>query len=170
MSTDCSVCIHTNCRFTLIFTGFPRAPHFLEKPLIKFWTVSNPLHGKFFRGNKNTHIFTFYVILPHWHDTGGWNPSSSKTRANLFYIVYIMGADDMATQGARASATIYWTELIRSPHVKCFNLYNFQKALGKSMYIVKGKLIDWFLVSLYISSILQAVCNLISRIDDACKK
>ena len=25
------------------------------------------------------HIFTFYVIPPYWHDTGGWNPSSSKT-------------------------------------------------------------------------------------------
>ena len=51
-------------------------------------------------------VFTFKVIPPHWHDTGSWNPSSSKTRTYIFYIVNIMAADDLVTQGARASATM----------------------------------------------------------------
>ena len=51
-------------------------------------------------------------------------PLTSKKRINLFYIVNIMGADIMATQGAGASATmiftIYYllTRLILSLHVK----------------------------------------------------
>ena len=51
----------------------------------------NPLHARFFRGSIK-HIFTFHVILPHWYDTGGWNPSSNKTRTYPFYIVNIMGS------------------------------------------------------------------------------
>ena len=35
-----------------------------------------------------------------------WNPSSCKTRTYLFYIVNIMGADVLVTQGARTSATM----------------------------------------------------------------
>ena len=42
-------------------------------------------------------------------DTGGWNLSSDKTRAYLDYIVSIMTADDLATQGARASAAMIMT-------------------------------------------------------------
>ena len=48
-------------------------------------------------------VFTFYVIPPQWYDTGSWNPSSCKTRTYLVYIVNIMAADVLATQGARAS-------------------------------------------------------------------
>ena len=58
-------------------------------------------------------IFTYYVILPHWHDAGSWNPTSSKRKTYLFYIVNIMGADVLATQGARASATMIFTVLNR---------------------------------------------------------
>ena len=42
-----------------------------------------------------------------WH--GSWNLSSSDTRTYLIYIVNIMAADDLATQGARASATMILT-------------------------------------------------------------
>ena len=69
----------------------------------------NPLHTNFFIGNK-----TYIYILchsPHWHDTGSWNPFSSKTRTYLFYIVNIMVADVLATQGARASVTMVLTML-----------------------------------------------------------
>ena len=68
----------------------------------------NPLHARFFRDNKKSYVFTFHVIPPHWHDTGSWNPSSSKTRTYhvLSYIVIIMDADVLVTQGARASATM----------------------------------------------------------------
>ena len=57
------------------------------------------------------HIFTLYVISPHWHDTGSWNHFSSKTRTHSFYIINIMGADVLATQGARASATMIFPML-----------------------------------------------------------
>ena len=56
---------------------------------------------------------TFCVIPPHWNDTGSWIFSWSKTIIYLFYIVNIMGADDLATQGARASATMILTMLDR---------------------------------------------------------
>ena len=64
----------------------------------------------FSEGTK-TYKFTFYVIPPHWHDTGSWNPSSSKTRTYLFYIVNIMGAVVLATQGTRVSAIMILTML-----------------------------------------------------------
>ena len=62
---------------------------------------------------KNKHIFSFYVTPSHWHDTGNWNPSSSRTRTYLFYKINIMGADVLATQWARASATMIFTMLNR---------------------------------------------------------
>ena len=68
----------------------------------------NPLHAKFFRGNIK-HIFTFYVIPPHWYDTGGWNPSSSKKRTHPFHIVNIMAVGVLETQGARTSAAMILT-------------------------------------------------------------
>ena len=59
------------------------------------------------------HIFTLYEIPEHWFGTGSWNPSSCKTKPYLFYIVNIMGADVLATQGAQASATVIFTMLER---------------------------------------------------------
>ena len=71
-------------------------------------THFNPLHAKFFRGNIK-HVFTCHVIPLHWFDTGGWNPSSNKTRTYPFYIVNIMAAAVLATQGARTSAAMILT-------------------------------------------------------------
>ena len=68
----------------------------------------NPLRAKFFRGNIK-HIFTFYDIPTHWYDTGGWNPSSNKTRTYPFYIINIMTVGVLATQGARTSAAMILT-------------------------------------------------------------
>ena len=59
------------------------------------------------------HIFTFYFIPPHWHDTGSWNPSSRKTLTYLFYIANIMASDALAPRVARASAAIIFTILNR---------------------------------------------------------
>ena len=67
------------------------------------------------RVRKQKHILTFYFIPPYWHGTGSWNPSSSKTRTHLLYIINIMGADVLATQGARAPATMIFTMLNRIP-------------------------------------------------------
>ena len=58
------------------------------------------------KGKK--HIFTFYIIPPHWHDTGSWNPTPSKTRTDLylFHIVNIMGADDLRVRSMCVSCKI----------------------------------------------------------------
>ena len=58
---------------------------------------------------KHKHIFTFYFISSHWYDTSSWNSSSRNTGTYSFYIVKIMAADVLATQGARASATLILT-------------------------------------------------------------
>ena len=68
----------------------------------------NPLCAKFFTGNIK-HIFTFHVIPLHWYNTGCWNPSSHKTRTYPFYIVNIVAAGVLATEGARTLAAIIST-------------------------------------------------------------
>ena len=45
--------------------------------LIDAQILINPLRAKLFGGSIK-HIFTFYVIPPHWYHTGGRNPSSNK--------------------------------------------------------------------------------------------
>ena len=41
------------------------------------------LYVLFFFQSWQNHRFTFYVIPPHWHNSGFWNPSSSKTGSEL---------------------------------------------------------------------------------------
>ena len=54
-------------------------------------------------------IRSFYFFASQWYGTISWNPSSCKTRTYLFHIANIMGADVLATQGARAfSYTAIW--------------------------------------------------------------
>ena len=65
----------------------------------------NPLRAKFFIGNI-TNVARICIIPPQGHGTCGWYPSSCKTRTYLFYIVNIICTDVLATQGARASATM----------------------------------------------------------------
>ena len=54
------------------------------------------------------HIFIFHVIPPHRYDTGGWNPSPSRTRTYLFYIVNIMGADAPGRKEPGHQHPWYW--------------------------------------------------------------
>ena len=56
-----------------------------------------------------------------WHSS--WNPSSSKTRTYLFYIVNIMAADGLVTQGARAWTIIIFTMLNRTVKIN-YNNWN----------------------------------------------
>ena len=58
----------------------------------------NSLRANFFQ-RKHKPVFTFYVIPLHWHAKDNWNTSSYKTRTYLFYILNIMPADVLATQG-----------------------------------------------------------------------
>ena len=66
---------------------------------------------------KHNHVFTISIIPPHWHDTSCWNPSSCESKTWLVFIVNIMAADDLATQGAMASATMISTLLKRNNSV-----------------------------------------------------
>ena len=43
------------------------------------WPRVNSLHAKFYQ-RKHDHVFTCYVIPPHWHAKDNWNPSLYKTR------------------------------------------------------------------------------------------
>ena len=64
----------------------------MEYPLASCFVQLNPLHAKCCRGSIHMY-FHFYVIPPHWYDTGSWNPSSWKPRTCLFSVVNIMGVD-----------------------------------------------------------------------------
>ena len=86
--------------------SFSKLPRELDSSLCTF----NPICANVFRW-KEKHIFTFYVIPPHWYEKGSWNPSSSKTKTCIFYIVNIMSADVLTTQEARSSATMIFTML-----------------------------------------------------------
>ena len=71
-----------------------------------------------FSEETQTGIYNLYMYhSPQSVDTDGWNSPSCKTRTFLFNIVSIMGADALATQGARASATVILTMLIRNNSV-----------------------------------------------------
>ena len=62
-------------------------------------------------------VSAIYIIPPHWHDTGSWDPSSCKTRTYLFYKVNVKDADVLVTQGLEASVTMIftgWTGIIRA--------------------------------------------------------
>ena len=72
----------------------------------------------FSEGKK--HIFTFYVIPPHWHDRGSWNHFSNKTRTCLFYISIswvVMSWRRKEPCHHQPWYLLYWTELTRSAHV-----------------------------------------------------
>ena len=54
-------------------------------------------------------MYLHFMSFFHIDMTCNWNPLLCKKRTYLFYIVNIMGADVLATQGARASATMVLT-------------------------------------------------------------
>ena len=47
------------------------------------------LYVPFCSQSEYKYMFPFYVIAPHWHDTGSWNISSCKTRTYLFSWCFI---------------------------------------------------------------------------------
>ena len=54
-------------------------------------------------------LLTLSIISEHRDDAGSWNLSSYKTMTCLLYIMNIMAADDLAMQGAKASAAMVLT-------------------------------------------------------------
>ena len=79
---------------------------YTECPPLGFWPDSAN-----YLINNDQCSSTRWLQIP-WHQilmTGGWNPSSNKTRAYPFYIVNIMAAGVLATQGARTSAAMILT-------------------------------------------------------------
>ena len=77
-----------------------------------------------------------YATPPHWHDTGSWIPSSSKTRTYLFYIVNIIDADVLTTQGASASATMILTLMKRNNSVSACLRLTFTCSVFLHIYII----------------------------------
>ena len=78
--------------------------------------ISNYFLKPFTRVNVlwETKISIIYTIPVHWHETSGWNRTSRKSRTWHFYIINTMGADDLATTGTRALATMVLTMLNRN--------------------------------------------------------
>ena len=66
-------------------------------------TKINPSGAKFFGGNKN--IYIHFMSFLHI-DMTQVVEMLSLVRIYLFYMANIIGADDLATQGARASTTM----------------------------------------------------------------
>ena len=58
---------------------------------------------------KHKNVFIFSIISEHFDGTCSWNLSWRKTGMHLSYVINIMAADDLATQGARASAAMVLT-------------------------------------------------------------
>ena len=54
-------------------------------------------------------IFAFLIISLHLNRTGNWNSFLWKTMTSASYRVNAIVADDLVTQGARASATMAYT-------------------------------------------------------------
>ena len=61
----------------------------------------------------NTKTCQKFIIPPQWHGAGSCNPSSCNT-TYLFHIVNNMGANVLATQGARASTIMVLAMLKRN--------------------------------------------------------
>ena len=85
---------------------------------------------------KREIILVFYIIHQDWDGTGSSNPSTKITRTCLFYIVNIIPADALATQGAGASAAVVLTRFSRiilfsAPQFVDRQLYNL---FGKSIF------------------------------------
>ena len=110
---------------------------------------------------KHKNACTIYTISQYVHDKG-WNPSSCKTITYLFNIANIMGADVLATQGARTSATMILTMLNRNnsvPAPKSFacldaaltNEYNYSCNENTPLF----KVVDQYWSACYVESTLR---------------
>ena len=75
----------------------------------------NPLRAKIFRGNKTYIYILWYSSTLTWHIQLKY--FLKYFLKYLFYMVNIMGADDLATQGARASASMILNESNRDNSV-----------------------------------------------------
>ena len=108
----------------------------------------NPLRAKFLRENIN--IYLHFMSCLH---AGSWNSSLSKTRTCLFYIINIMAADVLATQGARASATMILT------YVNWVNSVPALVQIMASHYLSQWWLLCWCIhASLGLNDLQMACC------------
>ena len=104
--------ISTPLKFYVYYAGTPQGDNHIELNAFTCWNIQKePKHilFRFMEWAKTCICSFFYIFPPYWYDTDSLNHPSSKTRTYLFYIVNIMGADVLATQGARASATMILT-------------------------------------------------------------
>ena len=59
------------------------------------------------------HVYTIFIISPHWYHTGSWNPSSTKS------VSWVLMSWRRKDPGYKQRwCWLCWTGIIRSPHVK----------------------------------------------------
>ena len=88
-------------------------------------------------------IFSFLSLFNTADSTASWNPCVWKTRTYLRCIVLTMSADDLATQGARASAVMVWH---RSPEMFRFQdlWVNCYRKAYKTSLLLQSQQTQWF--------------------------
>ena len=89
---DTSAINHRNMKRIVI-----KSSTFHPQTLMLLWQhgvihITKPFTCKFFQKNQK-YIFTFYILPPHKHGIGSWNPLPCNTTTYLFYLVNIMGGD-----------------------------------------------------------------------------
>ena len=67
-----------------------------------------------FSENIKKVIFAHYIMSQTWNRPGSWNSSLWKTTTRSSYIGDTTAADDLVTQGARASASMALTQFSRN--------------------------------------------------------
>ena len=106
--------------------------------------------------SEGADILTFYVIPPHWYDTGNWNPSPSKIRTYLFYIVSIMADLALIAQKVRAFGMNPKVGGSSPPRVgTIFCLKNFDTFTRTSVRVSKMNAVACVQLTLQMSTLLQ---------------
>ena len=87
-----------------------------EPMMISFWCIYaslslNVMLSLFHGMLKYITLFAFFIISQNWHCTVSLNPFPQKTMNCLSCTANMTAVDDLATEGARASAAILLTDL-----------------------------------------------------------
>ena len=109
----------------------------LRKPLdFQWWFIDHSNLTPYFSWiyfKKYKNIFAFSIFSSNWGTVDSWNLSSWNMRIYGSYVINVMAADDLATQGARSSAAMAFT-------------YFSHNILGSSMYqkgLLTMAMFDW---------------------------
>ena len=97
---------------------YPQEKHVASHSKHECWFViywfslgCSTFYMSFFR-NKHKHVPAIYIIPPHWHDIGSWNPAPCNTRAHLFYIANMTSSISWLLM-TRNQQPWYWSSYTR---------------------------------------------------------